>query len=432
MPHNPPRFSTFDAWLRWQEQLHPNPIDLGLERVNRVLRVMNLEQPPYKVLTVGGTNGKGSCASFLDAMLRAQGYRVGAYTSPHLLRYNERVCVNGVEASDAEFCEAFERVDQARGEVSLTYFEFGTLAAFEIFRRHKINVAVLEVGMGGRLDAVNAADPLGALVASVGLDHQEWLGPDRDSIGCEKAGIYRHGRPAICGDREPPARLLETAGQLGADLKVLGRDFDWRESNGGWTWQSGETRIENLPPPALPGRIQYDNAASVIALLRAVRAELEVGEAAIRKGLQQARIAARFERVPGKVELIFDIAHNPDAARVLAANLATTRGRGRTLAVVGMFRDKAAEDVARALSDSVNDWFLGGLSGPRGQSAEELAARLRSVLPQAQLSEHATVVDAWQAAQAAAQPGDRIVVFGSFQTAAAVLRIRQESVTNRT
>lgn len=417
------RFTILADWLHWQEQLHPNAIDLGLDRVRRVLKTMQLEQPPFRVLTVGGTNGKGSCVAYLDAMLRAQGYKTGAYTSPHLLRYNERVCADGVEAGDQEFCDAFARVDEARGDTSLTYFEFGTLAALDIFRNRKIDVAVLEVGMGGRLDAVNAVDPLGALVVSVGLDHQEWLGPDRDSIGYEKAGIYRRGRPAICGDRDPPRRLLETAEQIGADLRVLGRDFDWQATDTGWNWRGGAAHIEHLPPPALLGRIQYDNAASVIALLRAVRAELEVGEAAIRAGLQQAQVAARFERLPGAVELIFDVAHNPDAARVLAANLGATRGKGRTLAVVGMFRDKAAEGVAAALAEAVDAWFLGGLEGPRGQSAAELAQRMRGSLPQAELHEFFQVTAAFEAARRQARPGDRIAVFGSFQTVSAVKRL---------
>lgn len=424
------RFSTLHDWLAWQEQLHPNAIDLGLERVRRVLQAMQLEQPPFKVLTVGGTNGKGSCVAFLDAMLRAQGYQVGAYTSPHLLRYNERVSIGGREIPDAELCESFARVDAARGATSLTYFEFGTLAALDIFRNHRIEVAVLEVGMGGRLDAVNAVNPLGALVVSIGLDHQEWLGPDRDSIGYEKAGIYRRGRPAICGDRDPPPRLMQTGRQIGADLQVLGRDFDWRASRGGWDWQNGATHIGNLPSPNIPGRIQYDNAASSIALLRAVHAELAVSAAAIRKGLRQARIGARFERVPGEVELIFDVAHNPDAARVLASNLDATRGSGRTIAVVGMYRDKAADAVAQALGERIDSWHLGGLGGPRGQTAAELAARVHSALPRASLHAHASVIDAWQAAGAAAGRGDRIVVFGSFQTVSAILRILRESVTN--
>ena len=380
------RFFTLKDWLAWQEQLHPNPIDLGLERVRCVLQAMQLERPPFQVLTVGGTNGKGSCVTFLDAMLRAQGYRVGAYTSPHLLRYNERVRVCQQDSSDAELCESFARVDAARGATSLTYFEFGTLAALDIFRNHGVEVAVLEVGMGGRLDAVNAVDPLGALVVSVGLDHQEWLGPDRDSIGYEKAGIYRRGRPAICGDRVPPPRLLQTAQQIGAALQVLGREFDWRALGSGWSWQSGARRIANLPSLAMAGHIQYDNAASAIALLQAAHAELAVSEAAIRKGLQQARISARFERVPGAVELIFDVAHNQDAARVLASNLDATRGNGRTFAVLGMYRDKAADAVAQALGERIDSWHLGGLGGPRGQTAAELAVRMRSALPRAQLA----------------------------------------------
>ncbi|MDE2070757.1 MAG: bifunctional tetrahydrofolate synthase/dihydrofolate synthase [Gammaproteobacteria bacterium] len=424
------RFSTLKDWLAWQEQLHPNAIDLGLERVRRVLEAMQLGRPAYKVLTVGGTNGKGSCVTFLDAMLRAQGYRVGAYTSPHLLRYNERVSIGGREVTDAELCESFARVDAARGATSLTYFEFGTLAALDIFRNHGIDIAVLEVGMGGRLDAVNAVDPLGALVVSIGLDHQEWLGPDRDSIGYEKAGIYRHGRPAICGDRKPPQRLLKTTQKIGGDLQVLGRDFDWRATGSSWSWQKGAVHIGNLPPPGIPGRIQYDNAASSIALLQAVHAELAVSEAAIRKGMQQARIGARFERVPGEVELIFDVAHNPDAARVLASNLDATRGTGHTLAVVGMYRDKAADAVAQALGERIDSWHLGGLGGSRGQTAAELAARVRSVLPRAPLHAHASVIDAWQAARADAGRGDRIVIFGSFQTVSAILRIVRESVTN--
>lgn len=415
------RFDTLSDWLHWQEQLHPNPIDMGLERVRRVLVAMQLGKPAFHVLTVGGTNGKGSCVAFLEAMLRAQGYRVGAYTSPHLLRYNERVRVDGVDATNEEFCDAFAQVDAARSETSLTYFEFGTLAAFDIFRRHGIEVAVLEVGMGGRLDAVNALEPDGALVASVGLDHQEWLGPDRDSIGFEKAGIYRSARPAICGDRDPPARLIETARQIGAALRVLGRDFDWRQSGDSWRWQMGNDELVNLPFPALPGRAQFDNAASAIALLHSVPV-LGIGETAIRNGLQNVQIKARFQRVAGVVETVYDVAHNPDAARILAANLAAMPAAGRNFAVLGMFRDKDAEAVAHELAPQVQAWFAGGLEGPRGQTAAMLAGRIRHAVSGANVSEYASVNDAYTAARAQAQTGDRIVVFGSFQTVAAVLR----------
>ena len=244
-------------------------IDLGLDcGVRRVLKTMKVERPPMPILTVGGNDGKGSCVAFLGHA--ACGRLSRRRRHPHLLRYNERVCINGAEATDAELCQAFANVDAQRGDVRLTYFEFGTLAALDIFREHKVDVAVLEVGMGGRLDAVNAVDADGALVVSIGLDHQEWLGNDRDSIGYEKAGIYREQRPAICGDREPPLRLLETARRLGAELKVLGRDFDWRMTGDTWCWRGEGAEIKHLPVPALSGCIQFDNASSVLALLQSM------------------------------------------------------------------------------------------------------------------------------------------------------------------
>jgi dihydrofolate synthase / folylpolyglutamate synthase len=424
------RFLTLEAWLDWQEHLHPNAIDLGLDRVSQVLQRMQMAKPPFRALTVGGTNGKGSCVAFLDAILRAAGYRVGAYSSPHLLRYNERIRIDGVEATDAELCAAFENVDKARGGISLTYFEFGTLAAFDIFSRHKIEVAVLEVGMGGRLDAVNAIDPEGALVASIGLDHQEWLGDDRESIGYEKAGIYRGKLPAICGDRDPPARLLETARHLGADLQVLGKDFDWRSSGSGWHWQGRCSDMNNLPLPALAGHIQLDNAASCVALLRAVADSLPVNHNAICAGLSSARLRARFEQLAVDVPCILDVAHNQDAARVLAENLSVNPATGRTLAVVGMFRDKCVEDVAKALDPEIDAWFAGGLGGARGQSAAALSRRIRTAIPNVMPTECETVVDAFHAARSAYTTGDRIVVFGSFQTVSAILRLRRESGTN--
>ena len=420
------RFHTLPEWLRWQESMHPNAIDLGLERVRQVLAAMHLEQPAYRVLTVGGTNGKGSCVAFLDAMLRSQGYAVGAYTSPHLLRYNERVCVQGREVTDAELVEAFARVDAARGAVSLTYFEFGTLAAFEIFRQRGIQVAVLEVGMGGRLDAVNVLEPEGALVASVALDHQEWLGDDRNSIGFEKAGIYRSGRPAICGDRDSPARLLDSARRLGADLQVLGRDYDWQEAGNCWDWHGPRSRLQQLPYPAMPGMVQLDNAASCVALLQAVSASLPVEAAAIRAGLNSARIPARFEYWRGDVSWVLDVAHNPAAAAVLAANLKASPAHGRTLAVVGMLRDKAVEEVVTLLAPHVDSWYAAGLEGVRGQTAAELARRMQDALPAARLTACGDVNAACRAARSAARSGDRILVFGSFLTVGAVLRRRQE------
>jgi len=415
------RFNTLEEWLSWQEQLYPQVIDLGLHRVQALLKALDLTQPGFPILTIGGTNGKGSSVSFAEAMLRAAGHKVGAYVSPHLLRYNERVRVEGMDVSDAEFCESFARIDEARGDLRVTYFEFGTLAAIDILSRRGISAAVLEVGLGGRLDAVNALDADVALISSIGLDHQEWLGDDRESIGREKAGIFRKGRPAICGDRQPPDSLGEQAGVVGARLQVLGRDFE-REIHGDtWDWsgQAGEFRA--LPAPALPGRIQYDNAAAVIAALQS-HPRLAVPESAIRAGLEQARIPARFQRVGGPIETVYDVSHNPDAARVLAGNLLAFPAAGRTFAVMGMFKDKAAEEVTRALQGCFAHWYLGGLEGPRGQDATSLASRLRSVSPDAALSEFSSVSAAYVAAKSAARPGDRIVVFGSFQTVAAVLK----------
>ncbi len=424
------RFTTLAEWLRWQEGMHPNVIDLGLDRVQRVLKSMQLEKPPFQVLTIGGTNGKGSCVAFLDAMLRAHGYVVGAYTSPHLLRYNERIRIQGVEVQDSELVEAFAYVDGLRGDANLTYFEFGTLAAFEIFRRRKIEVAVLEVGMGGRLDAVNVLDAQGALVSSIALDHQEWLGYDRESIGFEKAGIFRAQHPAICGDRDPPARLLETAHRLGADLQVLGRDYHWRKSGKGWIWQGRRSRLQDLPQPAITGDIQMDNAASCIALLQAVADRLPVDEKAIRVGLTTAGLRGRFEQWPGSVSWALDVAHNPAAAAVLAENLDANPVSGQTLAVIGMLRDKPVEKVVSALTGRIKHWYLGGLEGTRGQTAQELAQRMQRVIPTDALTECGSVADACRMARQAASPGDRILVFGSFLTLSAVLRLRQESGTN--
>jgi len=415
------RFNTLQEWLSWQEQLYPDIIDLGLHRVQALLKALDLEQPSFPILTVGGTNGKGSCVSLAEAMLRAAGHKVGAYVSPHLLRYNERVRVDGVDVSDAEFCESFQRIDDARGDLRVTYFEFGTLAAIDILVRRGVSAAVLEVGLGGRLDAVNALDADVALVASIGLDHQEWLGPDRESIGREKAGIFRAGKPAICGDRQPPVSLLDHAKSLGARLQLIGKDFDRSIQGASWTWRGQDGELGGLPAPTLPGHIQYDNAATVIAALRSCE-RLQVPERAVRQGLIEARIPARFQRIPGDVETVFDVGHNPDAARILSENLRAMPVRGRNFAVLGMFKDKAAEEVAHALIGRFDRWYVGGLDGPRGQSAAALAARLRSALPDADLTESPSVNAAYAAAMSAARPGDRVVVFGSFQTVAAVLK----------
>lgn len=417
-----PRFATLDDWLNWQETLHPRAIDLGLERVRAVLRRLQPEPPPHVVITVGGTNGKGSCVALLEAILRAAGYRVGAYTSPHLLRYNERIRVEGADADDEAICRAFARIDAARGDHSLTYFEFGTLAALELFRDARVEVAVLEVGLGGRLDAVNSVDADAALVVSIGIDHVDWLGSDRDSIGYEKAGIYRPGRPAICADPDPPARLLDHALNLGARLQRVGRDYGFARTGQTWCWWSGHSRLEALPPPALIGEHQLGNAAAALATLNGLRDRLTVQPNAIRAGLSRVRLPGRFQAIPGAVEWILDVAHNPHAAAVLADNLLDRTCSGRTLAIIGLLADKDAGGVIQALVDIVDDWYPVTLDGPRGRTAAELATLLRAVGARATARDD--LAAACRSARTAARPGDRIVVLGSFHTVAPILAAR--------
>lgn len=415
------RFATLEQWLAWQEGLHPKAIDLGLERVREVAGRLDLDRPPYTVITVGGTNGKGSCVAFLEAMLRAAGYRVGAYTSPHLLRYNERIRVDGRDIDDTALCRAFARVDAARGAISLTYFEFGTLAALDIFQSRGIEAAVLEVGLGGRLDAVNILDADAALVTAIGIDHVEWLGPDRDSIGYEKAGIYRGGRPAVCADPEPPRRLLEQAHAVGAQLYRVNIDYAYRPEESGWSWWHGRQRLEALPWPALVGDHQLGNAAAALMVLAALSRRLPVAPGALRRGLMEARLAGRFQVIPGPVEWILDVTHNPHGAGALARALAARPCAGRTAAVLGMLRDKDAAAVAQVLDGGIDHWYTATLPGPRGQTGEQLAALLRPVVRRGVIAAFPGVLDACRAAAEAAVAGDRILVFGSFGTVAELL-----------
>lgn len=412
------RYQTLADWLAWQETLHPKAIDLGLERVSAVAERLGLLAPSHTVITVAGTNGKGSSVAMLESILAYAGLRVGAYTSPHLWRYNERIRVDRQPVTDADIMAAFERIDTARGDISLSYFEFGTLAALDLLQRAELDVAVLEVGLGGRLDAVNILDADCALVTGIGIDHVEWLGSDRESIGREKAGIFRAGRPAICSDPQPPATLRDTARAIGAVWYGLGEQFSYERNTDTWTWWGGGVRLESLPLPALPGPFQLQNAAGVLMALQTMGGCLPLTVQALRDGLRQARVAGRFTVVPGVIEEIFDVAHNPHAAMALAGALAARLCTGRTLAVCAMLADKDAAGVAAVLAGQVQDWYLAGLDGVRGQTAEVLAARMQLPVPP-QLYPDPTA--ALQAARAAARPGDRIVVFGSFHTIAKLM-----------
>jgi dihydrofolate synthase/folylpolyglutamate synthase len=405
------------SWLERIEGLHPSEIDLGLERVGRVARALDVDRPDARVITVGGTNGKGSVCALLESMLSVAGHRVALYTSPHLVRFNERIRIDGHEADDGSICEAFDRVEAARGDTSLTYFEFGTLAALDLFARAGTDTWILEVGLGGRLDATNVIDADVAVVTSVGIDHVEWLGDDRDAVGREKAGIARAGRPLVVGDRSPPDGLLRSAAEIGAVLVCIGRDFEVSVDGDQWAWQGSGSRLPALPMPAMTGGYQLRNAGVALAALEC--AGLGVERAAVEQALQTVRVPGRFEVRSGPVETILDVAHNPDAAAMLAAALDARPCAGRTIAVIGMYADKDADAVVDHLADRVDAWCTTGLSGPRGRSADAMAEVVsrhglllwaRDDDPQA----------AWRSAHARAADGDRIIVLGSFATVAAV------------
>ncbi|MEW9572549.1 bifunctional tetrahydrofolate synthase/dihydrofolate synthase [Rhodanobacter sp. Si-c] len=418
---------TLAEWLSYQEHVNPRSIELGLERVRSVWRRMGAPAPARRVITVGGTNGKGSTVALLEATVQGAGLRVGVFTSPHLLAYNERVRIDGHDVDDAALVASFERIEAARGDTPLTYFEYGTLAALDLFARAGLDVAVLEVGLGGRLDAVNIVDADVAVITTVDLDHMDWLGPDRDSIGREKAGIARAGRPAIVGEVDPPQGLLEALAATGARIERAGTDFLAELHADGWLWRHRDGTAMDLPAPALAAPVQYANAATAIAALHALWIDGDPlapqdAYAAICHGLRQARIAARLQSLGGDPPLIVDVGHNPQAARALAAWL-DAQPPARTHAVYGALADKDVAGVIAALDARIDHWHLAGLDGvsPRGLAVDALADILRQTLPQANCDRHGDVAGALAAARAAARPGERILAFGSFFVAAAVM-----------
>lgn len=415
------RFQTLNDWLAWQQVLHPRDMELGLQRVSEVARRLQLTAPAHSIITVAGTNGKGSTVAMLESILCAAGYRVGSFSSPHLLRYNERVRLQSEPVEDRLLCEAFARIDAARGDVSLSYFEFGALAAILIFAQQGVDAAVLEVGLGGRLDAVNLLNADVAAITGVAIDHTEWLGMDREAIGREKAGIMRPGKPAVCGDPDPPASVVNHARECGAPLYRLGPEHRFEVRGDVWDWVSPLREWRDLPFPALSGEVQLRNAAVALMSLALLKDRLPVDADAIRRGLRQVSLAGRFQRIPGDVETVLDVAHNPDGADVLAASLAALPVPGRTHAVFAVLATKDAAAMAANLGDRVDAWYLAALHNPNTLAAEELKTRLAERLPQAPTACFVDVAAAYRAAKAAARPGDRILVFGSFYTVAEVL-----------
>jgi dihydrofolate synthase/folylpolyglutamate synthase len=422
---------TLAEWLTLQESVHPQSIDMGLERVTRVARRLGVGEAACPVITVAGTNGKGSIAAHLEAQLCVRGARVGLFTSPHLLRYNERIRVAGAEVDDATLIGAFERIEAARADTTLTFFEYNTLAALLVFAARGVDVAVLEVGLGGRLDAANLLDADVAVLASVGFDHRDWLGDTLELIGAEKAGIFRAGRPAVLGTPQMPSSVYAAITALGARAVVAGRDFSWNVAPDTWDYRGLSLRLSGLPPPALAGAIQYRNAATALAAVEALEASTHLQPAArealrrlapadlarTAQGLRAVRLAGRFQVVAGTVEWILDIAHNEPAAAVLAAQLRArplqTPG-ARTLAVIGVLRDKDAAAIAAQLAPVVDQWIACALDGPRGGSAAQLAQRLGTPPERTALAD--SVVAGCELARTRARPGDRVLVCGSLHT----------------
>ena len=433
------RFNHLEDWLRWQESLNPAEIDLGLERVNQVMKQAGLSDSlSCPVITVAGTNGKGSVVAMLEAIAMAAGLRVASYTSPHLFHYNERIRLQRQPVSDQQLCEAFERIDQARKQTAddsepitsepiasestaLTYFEFGTLAALDIFNRQHLDLVILEIGLGGRLDAVNVIQPSASIVTSIGIDHTDWLGNDRESIGREKAGIYRRDTPAVCADECPPASLLAVVEQLGAELLLAGKDYRIEKGDGNWALQAPFEAMENLPLPSLTGDFQLKNAAAAIVALQSVRL-LPVNQQAIRQGLQDCRLKARFETIRQAPLVQVDVAHNTDAAKALVQQLQEDQQKrhpGACYAVFAMLSDKDVEQVVSILAPQVDGWYCAGLPEVcRGLTENQLIKRVRNHITSAKLCSAETVAEACEQVMQQVGQNDRVIIFGSFYTAA--------------
>lgn len=416
-------------WLAYIEALHPKDIEMGLGRVSEVRQRLSLHST-FPVITVAGTNGKGSTCAMLEHIYHAAGYRVASYSSPHLLNYSERVRVNCQEISDQDLTAAFQAVEAARQETQLTYFEYGTLAAMWHFAQQAVDVAILEVGLGGRLDAVNVFEPNCTIVTSVDLDHMDFLGSTRESIGAEKAGIFRANIPAICGDLNPPSSLIEHAQKLGAELMLIQRDFNFERQADGWAYQGNVMRYAYLPMPALIGDFQLLNAACVLTAVQSLQTCLPVTVDAISAGLKAVRLRGRFQYLSHHPDVILDVAHNPHAAKSLAINLHQTKSDGRTIAVFAMLADKDIAGVVDAIAHEIDLWYVAGIAHARGAAAQQVASLIAERLPKAEVKLFEYVADAYRQACIDTVENDRIITLGSFFTVAEVMRVIQTATFN--
>ncbi|WP_299871542.1 bifunctional tetrahydrofolate synthase/dihydrofolate synthase [uncultured Cocleimonas sp.] len=423
---------TLHDWLTWQETLHLSEIDLGLERIGRVAKELQLVNPPFPIITVAGTNGKGSTVAFLNEILQAQGYKTGAYTSPHLINYNERITINSSEATDDLIIEAFEAIDAARfinnknneiEEVSLTYFEFSTLAAMWCFQQQKVDVAVLEVGLGGRLDAANLWDTNLAIITSIDIDHIDWLGDDREIIAREKAGIMRNSVPVICGDTNPPEMISTEALRIGAPLTQINTNFSFITDDNDpdqWTWKNRDIELF-LPKPKMQGDFQINNAATAIAGLMAIQNILATTQESISAGLQKARVTGRLQIINESPEWLLDVAHNPHSAKELAKYINTHRVLGKTFALFSMLADKDIAEVINLMDPVIDEWHIVPLEGSRGIELNELKQRFIDSSIDTKLVTHKLFSDAYQTLKNITKGEDRVVAFGSFLVVSEVL-----------
>lgn len=420
---HPPSFYTFvdsqmkhtlQQWLNWQEKLHISEIDLGLERIRKVAKNLDLLSPSFPIITVAGTNGKGSSVAMLDAILTAEGYKTGSYTSPHLIDYNERIKLGNFNVSDELIINAFEKINDARVDISLTYFEFSTLAAMLIFTQEKVDVAILEVGLGGRLDAANLWDASLALITSIDIDHVDWLGDDREKIAIEKSGIMRKNTPVICGDPCPPKTILSEAQRIGAQLSQLNKDFSFsHKQENQWSWTNKDIKY-TLPYPSLKGDFQLNNAATVIAGLTALKPTLETSKKAREEGLINVTAQGRLQILSASPEWLIDVAHNPHAAEQLAKFLKQNPITGETYALFSMLQDKDINRVLSIMDEHIDEWHIVGLEGTRGLTINELKQQITRHNIQDNIIAHNNVFDACQSLENITKSKDRVVAFGSF------------------
>ncbi len=418
------RFEHLKEWLDWQETLHSKKIELGLERIAEVANNMGVGKPKYNTIVVAGTNGKGSIVSTLESIYHHAGYRVGAYTSPHLIHYNERIRINQKNIDDDSLCTAFNKVDEARKNTSLSYFEFGTLAAMQIFNDSELDIAIYEVGLGGRLDAVNILDSDVAIISSIGIDHVQWLGDTRELIAFEKAGVFRADHFAICGDANPPNSLIEHAKKLGTEIYFIDQDYSFKvHEDNSWSFHSESLRWDNLPKPNLHGEIQIRNAATALMGLNQIDDKLPVTRESVERGLLNISLPGRFQRIQSTCEIILDVAHNLDSAKVLAANLRELKPATKTIAIFAVLSDKDVHGIIEAVGGLFDEWHISQLASDRTLDKESLKKQLDNCCHDCVIYTHSSIAEAYNAVKSDAGESTRIVVFGSFLTVAEVLSL---------